>query len=52
MKKWFVFFSAGLAYVAALNLTAYIADQGYSWSSVFVLAALMVGTTYVVDKAV
>lgn len=52
MKKLFVFGIGAIFYLAALNLTAYIADQGSGWVSVSFLAAAMVGGTYTVDRMV
>jgi len=50
MRKFLVVAVAFVAYAAALNLTAFIANHGLGWLSV--LAALMVGGTYAVDRMV
>lgn len=50
MRKCLVVLVAMLAYVAALNLTAFIANNGFGWLSVVALTALMVGGTYTVDR--
>jgi hypothetical protein len=52
MRKLLVIAVAIIAYVAALNLTAFIANNGFGWLSVLALAGAMVGGTYVVDRMV
>ncbi len=52
MRKFLVIAVAIIAYVAAANVVAFIADQGLGWLSVFVLAAAMVGGAYTVDRMV
>ena len=52
MRKFLVVLVAFIAYIGAANVTAFIANHGFGWLSVVVLAALMVGGTYAVDRMV
>ena len=52
MRKVLAVLVALVAYVGVANVTAFIANHGFGWLSVFVLAALMVGGTYTVDRMV
>lgn len=52
MRKFLVIAVAFVAYAAALNLTAFIANHGLGFVSVLALSVAMVGGTYTVDRMV